>query len=460
MANITADGASVPPMRTPEADSPHPSTPGPGRTRQNAIYRPGALGIAPAVPSDLDELERRARRAMSRRAWAYISGGAGSGATMRANREAFDRWRVVPRMLHATTERDLRTRVLGTDLPAPLLLAPVGAAGLVADGADLSIAEGAHASRTPYVFSCQGSSPMEETAQAMAGTPFWYQLYWSTDEALVDSMIGRAEAAGAEALVVTLDTTMLGWRTQDLDLGSLPFARGQGIAQYTSDPRFMTLVRERLAAAGAKGAESLGLDPRDPLGLARAAKGGVGTLLSMSREHPGGTRANLRSAEPRAAVETFLDIYSNPGLSWEHIATLKERTSLPVVLKGVLHEDDARLAFDAGVDAIIVSNHGGRQVDRSIAALDALVRIRDAVGPEPTVLMDSGIRSGADVFVALALGADACLLGRPHILGLALDGAAGVSAVIDNVLAELDLTMGLVGAASIAEISRELLVDA
>lgn len=432
--------------------------PGPGRRRQDAIYRPGALGIAPTVPTRSDELETRALAAMSRRAGAYIAGGAGGGATMRANREAFDRWRVVPRMLHAKTTRDLSTTLLGTELTAPLLLAPVGAAGLVTDDADLLIARGAHASDVPYVFSCQGCSPMEETARAMAGTPFWYQLYWSTDEALVDSMIGRAEAAGAQALVVTLDTTMLGWRTQDLDLGSLPFARGQGIAQYTSDPRFMELVRERLSA-GARAAQSLGIDPRKPLQAARAAKGGVGTLLSMSREHPGGVRDNLRSPEPRAAVETFLDIYSNPALSWEHIATLRERTRLPVVLKGILHEDDARRAFDAGVDAVVVSNHGGRQVDRSIAALDALVRVREAVGPEPTVLMDSGVRSGADLFVALALGADACLLGRPHVYGLALDGAAGVSAVVDNVLAELDLTMGLVGAATIADVTRELLVE-
>ena len=434
-----------------------PTAAGRGRARQDAIYRPGALGIAPTVPTDVTELERRAKRSMSRKAWAYVAGGAGSGATMRANREAFDRWRVVPRMLHATTERDLTTRVLDTDLAAPLMLAPVGAAGLITDDADVRIAEGARASGIPYVFSCQGSCPMEETAQAMAGTPFWYQLYWSTDEGLVDSMIGRAEAAGAQALVVTLDTTMLGWRTQDLDLGSLPFVRGQGIAQYTSDPHFTTLVRARLAAAGAT-AQGLGLDPRRPVQLARAAKGGVGTLLSMSREHPGGLRSNLRSAEPRAAVETFLDIYSNPGLSWEHIATLKERTSLPVVLKGVLHPDDAKQAFDSGVDAIVVSNHGGRQVDRSISALDALVSIRDAVGPDPTLLMDSGIRTGADLFVALALGADACLLGRPHVYGLALDGAAGVSAVIDGVLAELDLTMGLVGAASISDITRDLLV--
>lgn len=245
---------------------------GPGRRRQDALYRPGALGIAPTVPTRAEELEARALATMSRRAGAYIAGGAGGGATMRSNREAFDRWRVVPRMLHATTTRDLSTTLLGTELTAPLLLAPVGAAGLVTDDADLLIAQGAHASGVPYVFSCQGCSPMEETARAMAGTPFWYQLYWSTDEALVDSMIRRAEAAGAQALVVTLDTTMLGWRTQDLDLGSLPFARGQGIAQYTSDPRFMELVRERLSA-GARAAQSLGIDPRKPLQAARAAKG-------------------------------------------------------------------------------------------------------------------------------------------------------------------------------------------
>lgn len=437
--------------------APTPSSQGQGRARQNAIYRPGALGIQPTVPTGSAELEHRARRAMSRQAWAYVSGGAGDGTTMRANREAFDQWRIVPRMLHGTTQRDLRASVLGTELAAPLLLAPVGAADLVADGADLLIAQGAHASGIPYVFSCQGSAPMEETAIAMSGTPFWFQLYWSTDEDLVDSLIGRAEAAGAQALVVTLDTTMLGWRTQDLDLGSLPFARGLGIAQYTSDPRFMELVRERVATQGGAATAGLGIDPRKPLEAARAVRSGVGTLFSMAHAHPGATRNNLRSPVPRAAVETFLDIYSNPGLSWEHIATLRERTSLPVLLKGVLHPDDARRALDSGVDGLIVSNHGGRQVDRSVAALDALVAIREEVGPEPTILMDSGVRTGADLFVALALGADACLLGRPHIYGLALDGAAGVSAVIDNIVAELELTMGLVGVGSVEGITRDLL---
>ena len=368
---------------------------------------------------------------------------------MRHNREAFSRWRIVPRMLHGTARRDLTTRVLGTPLRAPLMLAPVGAGELIRPDSDVHIARGATAARTPYVFSSQGCNPMEETARAMGDTPFWYQLYWSTDEPLVDSMIQRAEAAGAQALVVTLDTTTLGWRPQDLNLGSLPFARGQGIAQYTSDPRFREIIRERVARAATAG----------PAEKVDVTLGAIRSLLSITRRYPGRFLDNLRSPEPRAAVETFLDIYSNPGLSWDHLATLRSRTSLPILLKGILHPDDAERALAAGVDGLVVSNHGGRQVDHSIAALDALVTVRDRVGPEPTVLLDSGIRTGADVFVALARGADACLLGRPHLYGLALAGASGVSQVIENVLAELDLTMGLVGAASTADITRDLLVE-
>jgi isopentenyl diphosphate isomerase/L-lactate dehydrogenase-like FMN-dependent dehydrogenase len=421
---------------------------GPGRRRQGEIYREGVFGRRPTVPADAAELEARARAAMSATAWAYVAGGAGEGATMRANREAFDHWRITPRMLHGHATRDLRTEVLGLDLRAPLLLAPVGAGCLVTDDSDVKIAQGAARAGVPYVFSNQGCNALEESAAAMAGTPWWFQLYWSTDEGLVDSLVGRAEAAGARAIVVTVDTTMLGWRPQDLNLGSLPFARGQGIAQYTSDPRFRELVALRVAAAAGAARERV-----------RPTVGAVRSLVQMSRSHPGDLRANLTSPEPRAAVETFLDIYSNPALSWEHLATLRSRTSLPILVKGVLHPDDARRAFETGVDGIVVANHGGRQVDRAVASLDALLGIREAVGPDPIVLLDSGIRTGADVFVALALGANAVLLGRPHIYGLALDGAAGVAAVVENVIAELDLTMGLVGVGSIEEIGRGLLTQ-
>jgi lactate 2-monooxygenase len=415
---------------------------GAGRRRQNVIYRAGVLGRRPAVPTDFGELERRARKASSRAGWAYVAGGAGEGRTMRNNRTAFDRWAIVPRMLRDVADRDMSSELLGTRLPAPLLLAPVGAGQLIAADADLHTARAAAATGVPYIFTNQGGTAMEETAAAMGAGPRWVQLYWSTDEALVDSLIRRAEAVGAGALVVTLDTTVLGWRPQDLNLGSLPFAKGMGIAQYTSDPHFQTLLDK---------SEKSDRPTEITLGAIRS-------LLSITRNYPGRFGANLRSPKPRAAVEKFLDIYSNPRLSWDHIATLRGRTRLPIVLKGILHPDDAKRAFDEGVDAIVVSNHGGRQVDNAIASLDALIRIREAVGPAPKILMDSGIRTGADVFVALALGADAVLLGRPYMYGLAIAGQRGVEEVIENVIAELDLTMALTGVRSLAEVTREVLV--
>ena len=433
---------------------PAPSSPF-GRARQNVIYRAGISGITPKVPTEAGRLEAAAKRALlrrpgGRRAWAYIYGGAGSGATMDANREAFDRRRIVPRMLRDTSERDLSVELFGRRLPAPVLVAPIGAAGLITRDADLDVGAAAADRGLPYILSSQGSSPMEATVAAMdaasstGSAPRWFQLYWSKDEALVDSFIARAEAIDAGALVVTLDTTLLGWRPWDLDLGSLPFTRGVGIAQYTSDPRFAELVAERVAT-----------DVEDePVTVTPQA---VRTMLEMARNHPGRLLDNLRAPETRAAVQTFLDTFSNPALSWDHLATLRERTRLPIVLKGVLHPDDAQRAFDTGVDAVMVSNHGGRQVDGSIGTLDALVRIREAVGSEPTVLLDSGVRGGADVIKAMACGADAVTLGRPHLYGLAIAGRRGVGEVLDNLLAEIDLTLSLSGVNSWDEIDGSLL---
>ena len=418
---------------------------GAGLARLSMIYRQGALGRRPVVPADFAELERRARRASSTRAWAYVAGGAGEGRTMRRNRAAFDSWAIVPRMASGAVDRDLSVDLLGERHATPVLLAPVGAGALMGSDSDVKIARAAAATGTTYVFSNQGCNPMEECAAAMGDASRWFQLYWSKDEQLVDSLIARAEASGAGALVVTLDTTVLGWRPRDLNLGSLPFGRGEGIAQYTSDPRFRQIVADRAGQPAAR--------PEVTLGAVR-------TLLAMTRNHPGRFWDNLRSPLPKASVETFLDIYSNPGLSWEHLATLRDRTRLPVVLKGVLHPDDARRALDLGADAIVVSNHGGRQVDNAIASLDALVTIRDALGPEPVLLLDSGIRTGADVFTALALGASAVLLGRPYMYGLALAGQRGVEDVIRNVIAELDLTMALTGTPDIAAVTRDLLVPA
>lgn len=420
-----------------------------GRAVQGAIYRAGSFGRRPEVPVDPDRLEAAARTAMSARAYAYVAGSAGGEATARANRAAFDRHHVVPRVLVDVRERDLGVDLLGRRRPTPLLLSPVGVLSAAHPDADTAAARGGRAEGALPVLSTQASVPMETVAEAVAHEGFWYQLYWSRDDDLTASLVGRAEGCGAEALVVTLDTAYLGWRPRDLDLGHLPFARGEGIAQYTSDPVFRRLVEARVAAA-ATGS--------DPAPRPRPTPGAVRTLLAMSRNHPGGTRDNVTSPVPRAAVETFLDVFSRPGLTWEDLPRLRGMTSLPVVLKGVLHPDDARRALDAGVDAVWVSNHGGRQVDRAFAALDALPGVADALaGSGVPVLFDSGIRSGADVFVALALGADAVGIGRPFVHGLALRGEEGVRAVVRHVLAELDLTMALTGCRTLADVTRERL---
>jgi lactate 2-monooxygenase len=417
-------------------------------------------GRRPLVPTAARALQRRARERLGARAYAYVAGGAGDEATQRADRAAFDRYAVVPRVLRDVSVRDTSVELFGRRLPAPLLLGPVGALELVHPAADLAVARAAASLGVPMVFSNQASVPMEECAaamdSAMDSAPRWFQLYWSTSDELVESLVGRAEASGCDALVVTLDTTMLGWRPRDLDLGHLPFALGKGIAQYTSDPVFRRLAEERAAAsaapAPARPGAAAGRDrqPRPTLAAVRA-------LVGMARAWPGPLLDNLRSPLPRAAVETFLAIYSRPSITWADLAWLRARTRLPIVLKGVLHPDDARRALDEGVDGVVVSTHGGRQVDRSIAALDALPDVVAAVRDRAPVLLDSGVRSGADVLTAVALGARAVLLGRPYAWGLALAGEEGVRQVVSDVLGEFDLTLGLSGHTAVDQLSPEVL---
>jgi lactate 2-monooxygenase len=414
-----------------------------GRVVQSAIYRAGAFGRKPRVPVLPSALAEAARRRMSPEAWSYVAGGAGQQKTVEANRAAFDRRRIVPRHLRDISRRDMSVELFGRTLSAPLLFAPMGAMDLVHRDGDLAVASAAAQLGLPMVISSQGSAPMEDTASVLGDSDRWFQLYWSSSHTLTESFVRRAEAIGSSAIVVTLDVQSLGWRPMDLDLGSFPMVRGQGIAQYTSDPVFAELVQERLAS----GPASRGPSPRPTLAAIR-------TLVSLARSHPGSLLDNLRSPIPRAAVETFLEVFSRPSLTWSDLAWLKERTKLPVVLKGVLDPADARLALEHGADGIIVSNHGGRQVDGSVAALDALPPVAAVAGDHVPVLFDSGVRGGADVFKALALGARAVLIGRPWVYGLALDGADGVAAVMRYFLAELDLTMALTGCRSLAEIGQ------
>ena len=422
-----------------------------GRATQSEVYRAGLSGTRPAVPVDLDALERAARKAVSSEAFAYLAGGAGAEATMAANRAAFTRWQIWPRVLRDVSSRDLSIELLGRRRATPFVLSPIGVAEMAHADADVAVGRAAAALDVPYVLSNQASRPMEEVAAAMGSRSRWFQLYWSSSDDLNASFARRAEAAGCEAIVVTLDTHLLGWRTRDLDAAYLPFTRGQGIAQYTSDPVFAELVRERVARGDGGG-------PRPkvtPTLLASAfaiARSGAHTRLV-----DGGVREALRSPLPRAAVETFLDVFSDPSLSWDSLAKLREWTSLPVLLKGIMHPDDAARALDHGVDGLVVSNHGGRQIDGSVATLDVLPEVVERAGGRVPVILDSGIRGGADAFRALALGATAVGIGRPYAFGLAVAGSDGVREVVRNHIAEFDLTMGLAGHRSVAEIGPDSL---
>ncbi|HEX3563355.1 MAG TPA: lactate 2-monooxygenase [Solirubrobacterales bacterium] len=375
------------------------------------IYAKGMLaGERPTLPMAWAELESRARESLDDRAIAYIFGGAGSEDTMRANLDAFRRWRIVPRMLRQDLSvRDLSIELLGTTMPAPVLLAPIGVQTLLHEDGELASARAATAVGLPLITSTASATPMEQIAEAGGDGPRWYQLYWPNDDELAASLVRRAEAAGYSAIVLTVDNYLPGWKPRDLEQAYLPFLEGIGIAQYLSDPVFRA-------------------------GLEKSPDEDIG-----------------------AAVGHFLGVFANPNLTWERLEWLRGTTSLPIVLKGILHPDDAREARERGVDGIVVSNHGGRQIDGAIASLDALPAVIDAVGDGMAVLLDSGIRSGADAFKALALGADAVLVGRPYLWGLALDGQNGVETVLRCLLAELDLTMALSGSTRPAEIDSGVL---
>jgi lactate 2-monooxygenase len=290
---------------------------------------------------------------------------------------------------------------------------------------------------------------MERVAASAPGGARLFQLYWSASDELNASLLRRAEAAGAEAIVITLDTHLLGWRTRDLDLGYLPFTRGMGIAQYTSDPVFRELVRAR--AGSSTGGSPVRVTPKTIAAGISIARHGAAVTGSPS------LRGNLRSPLPRLAVETFLDVFSTPALTWDDLAKARTWTSLPLILKGIVHPEDAERAVDAGLDGVWVSNHGGRQIDQSVPTLEVLPAIVERVAGRVPVVFDSGVRGGADAFIALALGATTVALGRPYAYGLGIAGEAGVREVIRNVLAELDVTLGLAGLAAIREVDASAL---
>jgi lactate 2-monooxygenase len=410
---------------------------------QKEIYLNGFAGKLPSVNIDLQALEDTAKRYMSAKAYAYIAGGAGHGETMYNNRAGFGAYRIMPRMLRNVGERDTSISLLGQSVQSPFLLSPVGVLEMVHHEADLAVAKAAAALNVPYIFSNQASVPMETCARVMGNSPRWFQLYWSKSPELVASFVQRAERCGCSAIVVTLDTTMLGWRTRDLEIGYLPFLEGKGIAQYTSDPVFQKMLDETIPAPAAKRTLSL-----------QTLRG----LVSLVNKYPGkGFFRKLASGRPVKAVRQFVSTYSNPCTTWDDLKFLRQHTRLPIILKGILHPEDARLAIDHGMDGVIVSNHGGRQVDGALATIEALPAIVNVVQGKIPILLDSGVRGGADAFKALALGATAVCIGRPYVYGLALKGTEGVDHVLRNFMADFELTMGLAGCKRVSEINSAML---
>jgi isopentenyl diphosphate isomerase/L-lactate dehydrogenase-like FMN-dependent dehydrogenase len=377
---------------------------------QYEIYARGLAGETPNLPISAAGLEERAREQLSPGPFGYVAGGAGAERTVRANEQAFDGWRIVPRMLRDVSVRDLSSSVLRTELPAPLMLAPIGVQSIVHQEAELATGRAAAALGLPFILSTAASNSIEQVAEAVGDASRWYQLYWPRERELAGSFVSRAANSGYSAIVVTLDTWMLGWRPRDLQNAYLPFLKGEGVANYFSDPVFRAALEKA---------------PEDDLG---------------------------------PAIGHWAYQFSNPSVTWDDLAWLREQTELPIVLKGILHPEDARRAVQCGAAGLIVSNHGGRQVDGAVGALDALPAVREAVGPELPVLFDSGIRTGSDIFKALALGADAVCLGRPYVWGLALGGQEGVEHVLRCLLADLDLTLALSGYTSLAQVDAGALI--
>jgi lactate 2-monooxygenase len=374
------------------------------------IYLHGLGGITPHIPVTYDALEQAAADAMEPTLLSYVAGGAGDEHTQRANVSAFERWGIMPRMLAGAAERDLSVELFGKTLPTPLFMAPIGVVGIMHDSqhGDLEVARAAASTGVPMVGSTLMQDPMEAVAAEFGETPGFFQLYTPNDREMAESFVQRAEAAGYQGIVVTLDTWTLGWRPRDLRHASMPQLHGKCLANYTSDPVF----RSRLD----KTAEE----------------------------------------DPMAAVLAWAGVFGNPTLNWADLPWLRSLTTLPLLLKGICHPDDVRRAKDAGIDGIYCSNHGGRQA-ASAPAIDLLPAVVAAADGMP-VLFDSGIRTGVDVVKALALGATAVGIGRPYGWGVALDGAAGAEHVLRCLLAETDLTMALNGYASIAELTPDVLV--
>ncbi|MBK8449739.1 MAG: alpha-hydroxy-acid oxidizing protein [Saprospiraceae bacterium] len=413
-----------------------------GKSRQGEIYLNGFNGVQPSISTNGNLLEEKARKILNKKAFGYIFAGAGSNQGIQNNLEAFKSYKIRSRILQGVEWPELTTNLLDLKLPYPFLFAPIGVLGLAHPKGDLELANASKITQTPMIQSNQASFSMEACAEILGNTNRWFQLYFGKSRDLVESLVNRAEISGSKAIVLTLDTTLLGWRCIDLDQAYLPFLRGLGLAQYTSDPVFRKLMQKHISTASNSTKRKL---PN------------IFDLIQLFNSYPDTFFNNIKSKNPIKAVSTFLDIYSNPSLSWEDVKWLKTITKLPIILKGILHPEDALKAIDYGVQGIIVSNHGGRQIDQVISSLESMKTIKKTMDPSFPLILDSGIRTGIDIFIALALGAKAVCLGRPYAYALAINGHQGVIEYVQNMASELSIAMSLVGCKTIDDISENLI---
>nr|WP_304219476.1 alpha-hydroxy acid oxidase [Fredinandcohnia onubensis] len=352
-------------------------------------------------PVSYEELEQEAKKKMSVGGFGYVRSGAGGEVTLRENQESFAKYSIVPRVLRDVSNIDTSITLFGKTYPHPFLLAPVGMLKLAHEEAELAVSKAAAAYQVPFVQSTVSSYSIEDVAEVSGNSSKWFQLYWSNNKEISFNMVKRAEEAGYEAIVLTVDTVMMGWREEDMKNRFSPLRQGVGKANYEQDPVFLS---------------------------------------------------SLDSQDSESIIQGILDNIHHPSLNWTHVVELKERTSLPILLKGILSPDDARLAVENGVDGVIVSNHGGRQLDGVIAAIDALPHIVEEIKGEIPVLFDSGIRRGSDIVKALTLGADAVFIGRPFVYGLAAAGQKGVEKVIGNFIQDTKVSIALAGVSCVKDL--------
>jgi 4-hydroxymandelate oxidase len=368
-----------------------------------------------AIPADtvsLADYERHAKDRMDAGAWAYLQGGAGDEHTLRANAQAWQALQLLPRVLRCTAGGHTRSELLGRTLAHPIIVAPVAYQKLAHPEGEMDTALAAAAQEAGFVLSTQSSVRLEDIGDAIASDelrgPLWMQLYLQPDRAFTQALVHRAEATGFEAIVLTVDAPTSG-------------------------------VRDREHRSGF----------RLPAGISAVNLAGMGPTTAP------GERREHGSLPPQGSA--LFDDLLHHATTWDDVAWLRSRTRLPILLKGVLHADDARQARDAGVQGLIVSNHGGRTLDTVLPTARALPRIVDAVGADLPVLVDGGIRRGTDVLKALALGARAVLVGRPCVHALATAGALGVAHGIRLLRDELEAAMALTGCATLADIHRGLI---